>query len=243
MIQLNLLPDVKLEYIKAQRSRRLTISVAVLVTIASVVLLVGLFSVSLLQKKHLSDLSKDIASESSKLQKQPQIDKILTVQNQLQSLTALHDAKPAASRLFGYLNDLTPAQISITNFSTDFTQQTATITGTADALSSVNKYVDTLKFTTYTSSMVPTATKAFKGVVLSSFGLTAVHDVHDPNGAATFTINTAYDKNIFDTTQQVKLAIPSLTTTRSEIDKPSDLFKAAPATSNSTSCQPSPKGE
>ena len=151
MIQLNLLPDVKLEYIKAQRSRRLVFSVSVLVTIASVALLLLLLSVEGLQKKHLSDLNNDISSETSKLQNEPQINKILTVQNQLESLTALHAGKPAATRLFDYLNQVTPANVNITDFSIDFTKQTTTVTGTSDSLSSVNKYVDTLKFTTYTT--------------------------------------------------------------------------------------------
>ncbi len=90
-MQLNLLPAVKMEYIKAQRSRRLVLSVSVIVTIAAVALLLLLLSVSGLQKKHLSDLNKDIATESNKLQNEPQINKMLTVQNQLGSLTNLHD--------------------------------------------------------------------------------------------------------------------------------------------------------
>ena len=71
---------------------------------------------------------------------EPQINSILTVQNQLESLTALHSTKPAVSRLFDYLNSLTPSQISITNYTSDFTQQTVTVTGSADALSTVNQF-------------------------------------------------------------------------------------------------------
>lgn len=227
MIQLNLLPDVKLEYIKAQRSRRLVFSVSVLVTVVSVVLLLLLLSADGLQKKHLNDLSRDISSESSKLQKEPNINKILTVQNQLQSLTALHAGKPAVSRLFDYLNELTPANVNITDLKVDFTQQTATITGTSDSLSNVNKYIDTLKFTTYTTKDNPTKTPAFSNIVLSSFSLST--GSQDPSQAANYTISMAYDKNIFDITQNVKLLVPNLVTTRSQLDQPTDLFKAEPA--------------
>ena len=73
MIQFNLLPDVKLDYIKAQRSRRLVVVVSVVVSLASVALLVLLLSVAALQKKHLSDLSSDITSKSATLQKKPDI--------------------------------------------------------------------------------------------------------------------------------------------------------------------------
>jgi len=226
MIQLNLLPDVKLEYIKAQRSRRLVTSSAVLVSLIAIGLLVILLAVSGLQKKHISDLTNDIANQSRQLQQKPQVDKILTVQNQLESLTALHAAKPAASQLFDYLNQVTPTQVNITSFNVDFTAQTMTITGTADALSSVNKYVDTLKFTKYTTDTNDTSTAAFNNVVLSSFGLSS--GSHDSTQAATYTVNVAYDPKIFDITQKVSLDVPNLVTTRSNVDQPGDLFKAAP---------------
>ncbi len=228
MTQLNLLPDVKLEYLKAQRSHRLVLSVSIIVTLVSVALLVLLLSVDGLQKKHLNDLSRDIGTESAKLQKEPDIDKILTVQNQLGSLTDLHAGEPAASRLFDYLNEVTPSNVSITDFTTDFTQQTATITGTADSLSNVNKYIDTLKFTKYTTDANTSTTPAFSNIVLSSFSLST--GSQDPTQAANYTITLSYDKNIFDITQNIKLSVPSLVTTRLQVDQPADLFKAAPAT-------------
>ena len=224
--QLNLLPDVKMEYIKAQRSRRLAVSIALLVSAVAITLLVLLIAAEGLQKKHLSDLSKDITANSSKLQKKPQITKILTVQNQLESLTTLHTAKPAASRMFNYLNEITPAQLDITDFKADFTLQTESITGTADALSSVNQYVDTLKFTTYTTKDDPTAKPAFSNVVLSNFSLSNQSQV---NGhPAGYTITLSYDKTIFDITKQVNFSVPSVTTTRLGVSQPLDLFQATP---------------
>ena len=224
MIQLNLLPDVKLQYIKAQRSRRLVLSIAVLASIAAIAILLILLAVDGLQKKHLSDLNRDITAETGKLQRQPNINQILTVQNQLQSLTALHSGKPAASRVFDYLNQVTPAQVSISNFTIDFTTQAVTITGTADALSSVNAYVDTLKATTYTTDSNSQASPAFNNIVLTSFGVSAASQ--DKSQAASYTINLSCDKTIFDITQKVKLAVPNGTVTRSSLQQSSDLFKA-----------------
>ncbi len=228
MIQLNLLPDVKLFYMKAQRQRRLVMSACVLVTGGAVVLLLLLLSVNGLQKKHISDLTKDISKENSQLENKPDIDKVLTVQNQLQSLTELHDQKPAAARVFEYLNQVTPASVSITTLSVDFTQDTATITGTSDSLSNVNKYVDTLKYITYTTDDSTKPLPAFNNVVLSSFGLNT--GAKDASQAASFTITLSYDKTIFDNTQKVKLTVPSATTTRSQVTQPSDLFKPTPTT-------------
>lgn len=227
MIQLNLLPDVKLLYIKAQRQRRLVISVSVLVSGGAVVLLLLLLSYNGLQKKHLSDLTKDIKQENSQLADKPEIDKILTVQNQLQSLTALHDQKPAAARLFDYLNQVTPASVNITTFTIDFTTDTATITGTSDSLSNVNKYVDTLKYITYTTDEnSDKAEPAFSNVVLSSFGLNT--GAKDNSQAASFTITLSFDKTIFDITKKVELKVPSATANRSQVSQPSDLFKTSP---------------
>jgi Tfp pilus assembly protein PilN len=226
MIQLNLLPDVKLEYIKAQRSKRLVLGIAILTTIVAVAILLILLGVDGLQRKHLSDLSRDITAETKSLQHQPHINQILTVQNQLESLTGLHASKPAAANTFDYLNEITPIKVSITSFSLDFTKQTITITGTADALSSVNTYVDTLKYTNYTSDTTTKSAPAFSNIVLSSFGLDA--SSQDKSQAASYTIDLLYDKNIFDITKKVNLIVPSETTTRST-QQSTDLFKA-PAT-------------
>lgn len=229
-MQLNLLPAVKMEYIKAQRSRRLIISVSTIVTIAAVALLLLLLSVSGLQKKHLSDLNKDIAKETTKLQNEPQIGRMLTVQNQLGALTQLHSQEPAASMVFGYLNQVTPSDVSITDFNIDFTKQTATITGTSANLANVNQYVDSLKHATYTTKDSSDKKQAFSDIVLSSFSLNT--DTNDPSQAANYTITLSYDKTIFDNTQSAKLEVPKITTTRLTLDQgqsATDLFKAAPA--------------
>lgn len=226
MIELNLLPDIKLQYIKAQHHRRLVLTVAVLVTAVSVGLVVLMFSYNLLQKKNISDLNNDINRQSSQLKNKPQISKILTVQNQLEELTQLHNGKPAAARVFSYLNQVTPATVGISNFQIDFTAKTAVITGNADALNSVNKYVDTLKYTTYSNGDKDAdSTKAFSNVVLSSFGLTS-----DNKRAASYSITVSYDPVIFDNTQDAKFNVPNLITTRSALDKPGDLFQTAPQT-------------
>lgn len=235
MIQLNLLPDVKLQYIKAQRSRRLVLSVSVLVTAGAVAILVLLLLVDVAQKKHLNDLSRDINSESSQLQGKPQIGKILTIQNQLESLTTLHASKPAATNLFDYLNTITPANVAINNFTIDFTLLTATLTGSTNNLASVNQYIDTLKFTTYTTDKVTTATPAFSNVVLTNFGLNSTST--KSTQAASYTVTLVYDKAIFGITQKVKLAVPSQVTTRSALAQPTDLFQTAPSSTSKGSNQ------
>ena len=231
MIQLNLLPDVKLDYIKAQRTQRLVFSIAFLVTAASIILLVLILGLDGLQKKHLSDLNNNITAQTNQIKNKPQIGSILTVQNQLESLTALHASKPAASQLFGYLTQVTPTQVSITSFGIDFTQNTATITGAADKFSSVTTYVDNLKATTYTTAINSSNSPAFSNVVLSSFGISG-GTASTP--AANYTITLGFDKTIFDITQTIKLTVPQQTITRSDISQPPALFTDAPASQTTT---------
>lgn len=232
MIEVNLLPDVKQEYIKAERSRRLIISISVIVIIVSIGLLVLLLFVGALQKKHIKDLSKDIDSYSSELKSKKQISKILTVQNQLSTLTSLHDQKPAVSRVFDYINQITPTQVDISDLTFDFTKQEITISGNADSLSAVNKYIDTLKFTKYSTSGPNSQAKAFSNVVLTDYGVSSTTGAANPQASTkptTYKLTLNYDPNLFIITTKVNLIVPSQITTRSNTDSTNELFKEAPA--------------
>jgi hypothetical protein len=233
MIQFNLLPDVKIEYIKAQRTRQTMLSVSVLVTIASLVIFGLTLGANLLQKRNIKNLSKDITSQTAQLKNKPGIDRVLTVQNQLGTLTTLHGGKPAVTRLFTYLNQITPNEVSITSFNADFNTHLTSIVGTTDSIGTANKFVDTLKFTMYTTSTVTQQTHAFTDVVLSSFSVASKSVTSSsPTGTktSTFTVSLTYAPDIFDIKQdKVNLIVPSIITTRSEVDKPTDLFTTAPS--------------
>lgn len=204
MIQFNLLPAVKLEFVKARRIKRLLTLISLVASgIALVLLLLAIVSVDVVQKKSIRDLNSDISTYSTKLKAVPSLDKILTVQNQLNTLTSLHDQKAVASRLFGYVAQVTPAQASLNKLTVDFAQHTITLGGTAPTLATISTYTDTLKATTYTTTSNSAATKAFSSVVLSSFGL---------NNSATFTITMNFDAAIFDSKSDVKLTVPTTTT-------------------------------
>lgn len=221
MIQFNLLPDVKLEYLKAQRLKRVVMVVSTLVSAAALtVFVILLMAVQVVQKRHLGNLTEDIRLDSATLKAVPEIDKILTVQNQLTSLPPLHNQKPVASRLVGYLSQVTPAQVSISKLNVDFANKTMRFTGDADALSTVNKFVDTLKFTDYAVPDGSKQGKAFSNVVLTEFA-------RDAQGA-TYQIDLVFDAAIFDRAANVALTVPKIITTRSETEKPGELFKETP---------------
>lgn len=150
MIQFNLLPDVKLEYIRAQRLKRSVVGIAALAAgISFTILVLLVLVVDVFQKQHLRGLNNDVKTDITKLQSIHDLNKVLTIQNQINSLPALHDKKPVASRLFGYIQQIVPDKVSISALSISFEQNTLVFTGTADKLSTINKFVDTLKFTTF----------------------------------------------------------------------------------------------
>lgn len=218
MIQFNLLPDVKLEHIKAKRIKRFVIllSTGASGTLLAITILLFLV-VNVFQQKHLSDLNNDIKKYSAELKGTPDINKVLTVQNQLNNLPTLHDSKPVATRIFGYLSQVTPDQLSVASVDLNFETQVVNIKGGADALSTINKFVDTLKFTDYTIENESVTAKAFKEVVLTNFG--------KDDAGATYTVDFKFDPLIFDSSKVIKLVVPKIVTTRSETEKPTDLFQ------------------
>lgn len=150
MIQINLLPDIKLEYIKARRLKRTVFAICAMVSGASLLLFILLFlSVTVAQTRHLSNLETDITDHTNELKAMPDLAKILTIQNQLGELSSLHNSKPVASRMFTYIGQLAPRDANITTLTVNFDEQSMTIEGNAPSLASVNKFIDTLKFTTY----------------------------------------------------------------------------------------------
>lgn len=217
MIQLNLLPDIKVEFIKAKRAKRMVLVGATGAIIFSLALLIIMISLTMFQKRHIADLNKDIASFEKVLQDTPDLAKILTIQNQLNSLPDLYKKRPVTSRLFPYVEQTTPDKIGIAHLILSFADSSLNIQGTSDSLESVNRYVDTLKFTTYKTTGSDTEIKAFSDVVLTAFGR--------DSKAATYSVALKFDPVIFDSSKEVTLAVPTTITTRSETELPSGVFK------------------
>lgn len=219
MIQFNLLPDVKLQYLKVRRTQHLVYTAALIAIAVSVFILIVLIgTVDVLQKKNIKDLKADIQTNGEQLKNTPNLSKILTVQNQLETLTTLHNQKPVVSRLFGVIKDITPSAASISNLNVDYTANTVSITGNAASLDIVNTYVDSIKFTTYKNSSGG-STDAFSSVVLSSFSRSTT--------GASYTITANFDPTIFNSANNLSLQVPNIISTRSAIDQPTDLFKSS----------------
>lgn len=109
MIEINLVPDVKQELIKAQRTRSTVIAGAVFVGIASVatvvVLAMYVFGVQALREKLADDA---ITKGINTLKNVDDLPKTLTIQNQLTKISALTADKTINSRIFDVLRAIIP---------------------------------------------------------------------------------------------------------------------------------------
>lgn len=241
MIQFNLLPDVKIEYMKAVQKRQIMAFISFVVAGVCITIFVVVFMiVKVQQPKHISDLDKDIKVNVAKLQENKDLDKILTIQNQLNSLPGLHDQKPMTSRIFGYLSQLVPTQATVSEVGISIVDKKLIIKGNADSTATYNKFVDTLKFTQYSDNNDPSnikTGKAFPTVVVTNFSINSSQNQNGVTtniGGVTFELEANYDEVIFKNTAKegsavansISLNVPNQVSTRSATQSPSDdLFK------------------
>lgn len=135
MIEINLVPDVKQELINAQRVRTSVITLSIFVGIAAVgaVILLAIYVFGIQAARGLLS-DEAIKTESQKLSQVKDISNMLTIQNQLSKLPAMHDSKNIDSRIFDVLatiNPPAPNNISITNLALDSSSKTIKIEGQA----------------------------------------------------------------------------------------------------------------
>lgn len=202
MVQFNLLPDVKLEYIKTKRTQHLVVFISVVAgAVAIAILLLSMFVVYFAQRKQIESLDKKISTTETAIKNTDDIERMLTVQNQLNSLTKLHEEKPVTSRLFGYLQQTTPQQINLSRLRLDYTSNTISIGGNADSLDAVKVYANALKAAGY-SVDGGNLSAAFTDVVLSNFS-------RDDKGAS-FTINAKFAPDLFNSTKNVTMQVVTI---------------------------------
>jgi Tfp pilus assembly protein PilN len=109
MIEINLIPDVKQELIRARMIRSAVVSGAIITTLVAgavvVVLSAYVFGV---QTVRGAVADEAIKKGSSQLASVEDLSKILTIQNQLTKINALNDAKAIDSRIFNVLQAIIP---------------------------------------------------------------------------------------------------------------------------------------
>ncbi|MDQ2973671.1 MAG: hypothetical protein M3Q79_04300 [bacterium] len=221
MIQFNLLPDVKINYLKARSFKRRILSISMMVMAASVGLVMFVLFVQLGQKRHITNLTNDISREKKAIESNENVNKILTIQNQLNALPGLHADKPITSRMFDYLFKLTPLDVNLQQAVVDVPATSLTLSGSTDTntLETINRFVDTLKFATFTTANSQESKKIFSSVATT---------LNRSSESSSFQIVATYDPLILDAKESVTITVPQIISTRSETEKPTQLFQSEP---------------
>lgn len=118
MIEINLIPDVKQELLKAQRTRAIVISSSIfasIIAVGIVVLLLGyIFGVQGFRNIFLDDQIDKKGTQFSNIE---DLSKVLTIQNQLKTISELNGQKNMDSRVFDMIAAITPQGDSTVSFS------------------------------------------------------------------------------------------------------------------------------
>ena len=156
MIEINLIPDVKRELLKAQKMRSVVISISILAGIvaAGVVVALGVivFGVQVVAGNIIDG---NITSEHDKLKGRSDTLQVLTIKRQLGEISGLEDNKYLVSRIFGAVDVMRKSAsdppITISKLSFDQETTTVTIEGQAvqgfEALDAFKKAAERTTFT------------------------------------------------------------------------------------------------
>lgn len=239
MIEVNLIPDVKREFLKSQRIRNVVVSFSILAMFVAggilVALGVGLAAIGGLEM--LAD--NNIKSNYQELSSQSDLDDIVTIQNQLTQVSELDKNRGMNSRVFDVISAVNPAapnNITMSNVRLD--PETTTISIDGEAANSFTA-TDIMKKTILNTKIqyndgsstqeVPLATD----VIVSNTSFS-----EETNGTSSlhFTLSFVYPAELTSNAYKtVTIVTPteSIDVTDSKTHVPEDLFAESSSTNNS----------
>lgn len=230
MIEINLIPDVKREFIHAQKMRNVAITVAVLVGAAAAAIVVILGLLLGAQALHESLARGQVKDQFKQLQSIDNIDNVLTIQNQLSKISSINDKKTIDSRLFDVLGAISPAapnDIKISNVQLNPTDKIMTIEGLAP-----NGFAatETFRKTILNTKLESTLDGQVTTVPLSeavTLGETSYGEETDGSKVLRFTLSFTYPDGLFDNSlKQLRIITPTsaIDVTDSRTRVPESLF-------------------
>lgn len=150
MIEINLVPDIKIEYLRSQHLRARVIAMSVLVSLAAVGVVVALAMYLGTQAIRNAFDDSQIKAGAAKLNSNnPDLTKLVTIQNQLNVLSDLNNGKQVTSRLFDLLGAINPPapsanHITVSSVNLDPTSTAITIEGTASGFNGADGFKKTI---------------------------------------------------------------------------------------------------
>ncbi len=134
--EINLVPDVKLQMIKAQKLRNLVLYVCILVSAVSIGVVLVLFGIKGGQDIAMANQDGKLKTLSSKLMGYGELGDLVTIQAQLNKLSEIQGNKRVLSRVFGAMNVMLPQggdSVQLSDLRVDFSANTIRMEGQADA--------------------------------------------------------------------------------------------------------------
>lgn len=232
MIEVNLIPDVKREYLHAQRVRNTVISVSMLVAAAAAgaVIVLGLALGSLQFASGQADNS--IKSKYKELSDKPDINDLLTIQNQLTQIDMISSNRGVNSRIFDTLsavNPQAPNNVTMSTVRYNASEKTITIEGsTAGGFNAVDALKKTILNTKlkYTKDSESTETPLSSSVRITN---TAYAEDSGGEKKLTFTLTFSYPEELLsNSVKSLVIVSPtgSVDVTDSKKHVPDSLFEA-----------------
>lgn len=236
MIELNLIPDVKREFIRAKQQQALVITVSVFVGIAAVgvIAVLGLLIGTQLVRDKLAQDA--VNTRYAELQKVDGLSNMLTIQNQLAALSSQNSARTMDSRIFDVLDAINPPapnNVSFSSVKLNPIDKTISLEGSASG-----GYVatDTLKKTilnSYFEYIKAGETTKTKVTLTNAVSILDTHFAQDSNNKTTlqFSMSFVYADDLFaNSITGAHILGPKGQTdvTDSKTHVPDDLFLAKP---------------
>lgn len=234
MIEINLVPDVKQDLIRAERTRSTVISISIVAGLAAIgIVLLLLAYVYAVQAIRSAVADESIKTGQIQMGKIEDLPKVLTIQNQLSKLSQLNNDKKIDSRVFDMLAAVIPPSpntIQVTSLAVDAEESSITIEGLTPNFASLEVFKKTIggAVVSYTEDGGEQTVKLASDISTSdvSFG-------EDPNRKKVlrFTLSFVYPEEMFSPT--IASPVIKLTNkgnvTDSYLGIPKSIF-AAPAT-------------
>lgn len=229
MIKLNLLPDIKREYLRTRRLEAKVISGAIVAMLAALGLVVfAALAVYGAQALQISLLSGSIKDNAQKLASIKDIEKYVTVQNQLTQINQLHEKKNIYSRVFDVaarVNPKAPNNVRITALDVDAATTTMRFQGETASFTGLETFRDTLKNAGVVFSEGNDTANAGKEPLFTPSSVTVVTQAlgksQTGQQVVSFEVTAAYNARLFS--RQVKsyiISVPSIETTQTKQDAP-----------------------
>lgn len=130
MIEINLIPDVKAELLKAQSTRNFIIMVSSIISIAAIVIVVLISgTVFIAQPLIIGSKDGEIKNTFNSLKEKPNLTSTATLQNQLNQIDSLHSGSPVTSRILGQIGTaIQPGGDNAVSYSTiEYSPETNTL--------------------------------------------------------------------------------------------------------------------